>query len=534
MDMRERLKNAANWVAGALTWRPAVADCVFLLIITVCYFALPVFLASDSGTYIDNAYVLEGGAAMDQWHAIRGPVLPVILRVGFAFFGESTFGTAVYFYLYYLVFVGLGMYAVQLLGLYEKLGRWLSWLLATVFLFLNPTVLAYAHHVLTEFFALLFVLAALCLLLKTRQLLQRQALRLRPLVLVVRCLGTALLTVVLFALKQMFFTLPVIMFLLDEALMLVRRFSLKRLAAGVLALVLVVGMVPLWSTVWNGYVEKSTYVDDKFSNQNLAQSTLIDGLRYFRPEERGTVGQPVQIDVMSDGYTEVLDSFTYTFDGTFAGSLHYLASCFARAPGRFVASWQHNYLVIANVRRVIGYDLNRAYFPVTITNHFTDSFETMSWLERYKFMQRGENGYYDDMPELYPQYDQLLDSGLVSNLLFNTGYPRFAYFVYSFTVFCAPLLAAAAFVLACVLRKSALGLFWEKVALLAGGIFGYIFFLAVTASNIDRYGFPVTGLCALLDMLVLVGAAVMLWPKVRALPGKVAAMRARRSAGGGR
>lgn len=505
------------------TWRPAPVDFAFFLLLTVVFFALPVFMAPDSTFYINNAYVLDGKLDMSAWNTVRGLGLPLILRLGYIFFGESTYGTAANFYLYYLLFIALSLYAAHLLGLYGPKRRWPAWLALTIGLFLNPTVLTYSHFVLTEFFATVFLVAALCLLLKTNQLLLRETVKKRVLVWCVRYGGTALLVVVLYAIKQMFFAAAIILLLLAEVLLWVQRFSLKQIIATVLAVILVGASIPLYATVWEGYVSRDTEYVELYTNQSLATTTLIDGMRYFRTDwTEHTTGEPVRFEIMSNDYTQVLDSFEFSFDGTLMNSLQFVATCFLKAPERALTSWVNNYLVIANVRRILSNELPICYKPVSQTNHFTyiDSSETMWWVIVYKHLQQGSTGYEGrgfDSYKHFPQYIQMTDNGLISNLIFNTHYPVFAQFLYSFTLFVAPFLFLAAFVLLLIFRKKTAFALWSKVFVFAGGIFGYILFLAITACNLDRYGFPITPLCVFLWLTLLYAGLQWLWPRTKKL-----------------
>ncbi len=516
-----------EWFQKNVTYRFNWVDFGFLFMLTVVFFALPVFLAPDSLTYLNNAYVLDGKLPWSSWDGMRGPTLPAFLWLSFDLFGESTFGSAVALYLLYLVFVGFTMYLFHLLGfmrLFKKAG---SWAVCCVLLFLNPTMLTYSHYVLTEFMAQVLVVIATVITVKTHQLLARSWGMYTPnqetgdkspaewKVRAVRYIGAALLLMITYGVKQMFFVFVLAPLFLSELLLLIGRFSLKRVVISGISLLLVGGSLFLWTAGWDGIVRTNGHPHETFNAQNLAQSTIIDGLRYFRPTERGTVGVPIEIEVMSNSYTEVQKTFTYTFDGTFAGSLHYLGTCFIKAPERFVTSWVHNYFVITNVRRVIGYDMGRAYFPVSQTNHFFLSFENEAWLERFKYMEQGSTGYDPSMPSGNPQFEQMLDNGLVSNLLFNTAYPSFSYFLYSFPAFCALPLFLAGFIGSILRRKSKGVEFWNTLALLAGSVFLSILFLAVTASNIDRYGVPASAWCALLFLFVVTAGGKLLWQKGR-------------------
>lgn len=500
-------------------------DVFFLAILTVVFFALPVFLAPDSLVYINNTYVLEGRLPWADWNSMRGPALPFFLWLSFGFFGESAYGTAVGFYLLYLLYLVFCLYFAHLLGIKSQIGKLGTWLACTFLLFLNPTVLSYSHHVLTEFAALVLTVAASALILKTHQLLYTHysgqgaasskaiwAIR------AARYLGCAFLLILSYATKQMFFIYVLAPLLISEVLLLISRFSLRRLLLSIVALLLVAFSLPVWSSSWDRFVSGNARVQENFTAQNLAQSTLIDGLRYFRPTQRGTIGVPVEIEVMDNSFTQASQTFTYTFSGSFTDSLHYLTTCFFKSPERFITSWVHNYFVISNVRRVMDYGESRAHIPVSQTNHFFLSFENEAWLERFKSLEQGSTGYHPDMPSGNPQFEQPVDSGLVSNLIFNTFYPRFSYFLYSFPAFCAlPLFITGVIGSIYAARKKLAPTLWHMLTLLSGSIFISILFLAVTACNIDRYGFPASLWCALLLFGLLFHSLRCLLGRLRAL-----------------
>lgn len=141
------------------------------------------------------------------------------------------------------------------------------------------------------------------------------------------------------------------------------------------------------------------------------------------------------------------------------------------------------------------------------------SFETQAWLECFKRMEKDVPFYQDTLHgSRMAQFDIPVDNGLVSNLLFNTGYPVFSYFLYAFTAFIAPFLFLVAVVMSIVFRRKAEWVrVWRNIMLLSFGICAYIFLLAVCAASIDRYGFPVTGFCALLMCVALTEGIRFIW-----------------------
>ncbi|MDL2324556.1 hypothetical protein LJC61_05330 [Ruminococcaceae bacterium OttesenSCG-928-A16] len=502
-----------NWFQQLLGFKLGVLDALFLLALTIVFFTLPVFTAPDSIIYIQNAHVLGGQLPFSSWQSIRGPLLPALLRISFALFGESATGTAVLLYIAYLCMVVGTLYLCHLVGFFSLLKRAGTWALCTILVFLNPVILTYSHFVLTEFFALVLCLLAFCLIIKTQQLLLRPQTKRAP-VLAARYIGTLVFIVGAFALKQMFFIFVLAPFLISEVYVLIGRISIKQIAASVLAAVMLSGSIFAWSAGWDSYIAGRAEMLAAYSAASMSSSVLIDGLRYFRPEERGTTGKEVRINIVNNN-EEIIGSFTYTFKGTFIDSLQFLFTCLSKNPGRFFTSYLHNYFVVSNVRKTQNYAISRAYSPVTSTNYFFQSFETQAWLETFKEMEKGKASYSQPLAANMQQFNIPADNGLISNVLFNTHYPTFSYFLYSFPAFMAPFIFLLGIVMSIIRRKTKQKFaFWAQVTLLAGSIFGSILFLALTASSIDRYGFPSSIWSALLLALLVIRGVTFSFKKL--------------------
>ena len=508
---------------------PGWQEIILLMLLVVIFFSIPVVAAPDSSDYISNAHTIFGVTPFSSWKVYRGPTLSLIMRVSFFLFGESAYGTAMTFFLVYLVFVLGTIYIFSLLGWLEKWGRAATYSVCAILLFFNPTVLSYAHFILTEFPALSLSTACLCLILKTHSSLSNiRPEKKKTYTLLFRYIGVALFSVLLFALKQMYFALAVVPFTLSEILLLLERTSLRKTLYSIACLVMVALSVFGWSKLWGAILlDGNRYNQSSFSAGNLAVSTLVDGQRYFRiaQEDRGKLGEPINIDIMNSDYDTVIGSFTYTFNGTVPGSIKYLWACFTHSPARFFMSYFDNYRVVCNWYKVLDVELDGylAYDPVVPRMSFVKSLfyshENGYWLDRFRHtaLVRGQTSYEDtfNFPPPNSGYIQGVDNNLITNTIFDSPYPNFSFFLYSFPAIISPIVFLLGIVFMALRRKeSCKRKYWEKVFMFSGSIFGYISFLAVTASSMDRYAFPATLWCVVLLILLVEGLAVCAKPKL--------------------
>ncbi len=479
---------------------------VVWLLLSAYYFAIPMGFAPDSATYFRGAQGILAGQGWALQPGFRGPGLSLLLLPFFALFGQTVTAVRLCWFVLYTAFY-LAAYALLCaLGLMRGRASLLGWLFFVFALMLNPHVVAYSHLCLTEFPALL--LLTLTALLFAR-LYQAEAAGRLARAGVKKTLALSVSVVCMYATKQAAFPAVLALYGACELVMAVRTRGAGRVArrlagaaVGVLAALLLLGG---YMRVWNRAMQGNTV--EGSAAQSYAASFLVDGLRYFRPAERGVTGRPVTIELMAYDYSAAHGQFSWTFDGSMGNTLAFWRECFARDPARVLAGYVDNYRIIAGTTEPTGLTgEGRAYSAVSGNIRFGWSQETFLWCEHFRqadaslttseFLQGGLAD-----PAAY-------NASPVRRVSFNTYYYMLANLQYGALTHFAPLLClvSAAGALLCRRRGWNAGVHTVNFVC-ALTVFLQTAFLAVTAQCIDRYGFPVTVLCFVMTVNTAVGLA---------------------------
>ncbi len=461
-------------------------DIFFPILLISVFFSLPLLFLPDTTVYLENAEFFAGEGA--SYSAYRGPVVPVLIMLMGKLFSYTVGGLKLGFFFVYLLFAVSVMAILLLLDIHKKIGRGGVWLLATFVLFFNVVLLTYSHSVLTEFFVITLTACYLALMLcmgRVKNGVIKQ---------VLIALITAVALVLSYGIKQMFFPIILLSWAGFTVVELTRHFTLKRLAAQGVVLVLLGAMLLSYITTYATLTDGGNMEGD--SVDSYAGSFLIDGLRYFEPV--GSInydGQPTTVNI-NDRFIEPITTFEYVFEPGLVGSLKYLFTCFVNAPDRFIASYVANYKIVSGVIvcEVVGITRKHTYATETIV--FNSLYESGIWVEFFKGNTTGLLGAYPDgIGTALSQASfshQVVQFGLASNLLFNTHYADLSIMFHTVINFLAPLILLLSVALLIASKKYTF--INKKLCIInifiSSNVFLYIFFLAVTAQNIERYGIP--------------------------------------------
>ncbi len=464
-------------------------DILFLLVIAVAFFSLPLMFQADSTVYLSNSEFFAGTSP--NYLGIRGPVVPFVLMMFGKLFSYTVYGLTVGLFLTYLVFVASVLICLHLLEIPKLIGRHVTLLLATVVMFLNVVILAYAHVILTEFFIITFiaVYAAIMLAFYRYRPQEKKKIIIKEIALSVISIAAL---IVAYAIKQMFFPIIVLMYACYKIVDIKGKLSIKRVLKEILVVFLMVVSLFSYINIYSGATSGNNMEGDSVSN--YAGSFLIDGLRYFVPQGDIVYGEETTIFINDDAINAI-DSFTFTFEPGIANSIEYVATCFANSPSRWFASYKANYGVISGVIRCGVDGVSRKYTPVSTTLHFDFLYESGAWVDHFKILSPQLLSYPQEFGTEVSQQmfgHQVVDTGLVSNLLFNTRYANLSIVFHTTAVYFSPIILLVALGLIIASKKYA---FINKKlciinALLSVNMFFYILFLATTAQNIERYGIP--------------------------------------------
>lgn len=460
------------------------------ILCAAAFFFVPMAFAPDSEGYLAGAYSLLNGEGFAGLSAFRGPVIPITLALFLKLFGRTVFAVQLCWFLYYSILYFSAWKLVETLGLFENRRGWISWPLFIFALMLNPCVMAYGHLCLTELPAL-SMLALYAAVLTSLHCRERAGTGRKNAVARLCCVAG--FTVLVYAVKQAAFPVVPVIFLLCELMRAVERGSWKKLWFGLVAVFVSALLLLGYLRIWNNTLPDGSIEGDSVSS--FAGSFLVDGLRYFRVTERAVYGRPVSVEVMSDDYEQVEQSFTYTFDGSLRNVLAYWWDCLKISPAKVLRGYVQNYLLVTGSRHLLGASgAERAYAKVNETTEFFTGQETAAWTDAFAQLpqERQQNLSLTAEGLEGGERDVAAYNGsLPRKLLFNSYYRKLAYFQYSFTSYHALLIALVSIAGGLMLRKRGE---WARVlqinALCAGTLFLQIAFLAVTAQGIDRYGFP--------------------------------------------
>lgn len=488
------------------------------LLLTLVFFSLPVLFPPDSFTYIGNAEFFAGLGS--RYNMVRGPVLPFALMCAFKLFGHSGDGLLVLLFVVYLLFTLASCYILS--RLLHTSGP--AALLCSLLIVLNPLILAFAHIILTEFFAMaiLAIFAALWLLLD--HLLHTQKWHRLHLL---RAALVFYFTMLLYGTKQMHaFLVPVfaISFYILEWIR--SRKARHLLGIPLVALAFSAGLL-CFSNLWNislpSIIEKNeaapeiadeelSYVAADYTNgysggdsiKGFAFWAVADGLRFFVPAVHEDV---VAVRVYDNDFQNVIDTYEVVYDPGISGTIRYFFEAVRHAPLQVLNGYTKSYLVTAGALRPLVRNGDYKHCPtnhaVTL-DHWEGEIVYFSQFFKYEHADRNEALPLIDGEALSPMQKRFgeatVSGGLITNILFNTFLYDLSQILHTTAAVLALPLLLLSFVLILLGKKNDL---LTVLFLTSFNIFFNLLVIALIGQPIDRYTFP-----ALLYSAILVSASL--------------------------
>ncbi len=480
------------------------------LIITLIFFSLPLLFTADSAVYLNNAEFFDGTS--NSYSAIRGPVVPFVLFVFGKIFSYTIYGLTLGLFLIYITFVACVMAILCLLDIPKLIGRGLTLLVAMAVLFLNVIVLTYSHAILTEFFIIVFssIYILIMLLFYKYKPVDKQKILIKEILLFLISLSALLIA---YAIKQMFFPVILLIYFSYKVVDLKGKVNIKNIFKEIILIFLLLISILFYVSAYSDITTGANLEGDSVSS--YASSFLIDGLRYFVPQGDIVYGEEMTI-VINDNKISAIDSFSYTFQPGIIDSVRYLANCFINSPSRFFESYKANYGIVSGVVHPGVSGVSRKYTYASQTLHFDYLYESGAWIEYFKTLSSDSYAYPQDIgTDLSNErfQNQSVDTGLVSNLLFNTYYANLSIIFHTTAAYYSFIIFLISIILLVLSKKFTLiNKKWCILnIILSFNIFPYLLFLAVTAQNIDRYGIPTivfTGLIWIINIAFALNAII--------------------------
>ena len=489
---------------------------VTLIIAFVLFWFLPPLFSYDSAWYLTYTDYFSGNAPWTSWNAIRGFTFPFILWIARVIY-PGPGGVWIVLCAFYMLF---GVYIFRILrlvkkSLYNKKINIPDCLFVFIFALMSSILYGYYHYALTECIAVSMLTVYLFHAIKfylDRKTQETVVTKRRYFIFLV---FSCVMTVLFWFLKQSFVANTVFIVAFFELLVWIDRLTWKKAIYSFALAVSIVVSLKGSINIWNRIIDNDHNYTSSFANR-------LSYMRYIVPENLRKGGQ---ITVMDDDWN-VIDSFEYTYDNTFSSVLEYWFHCLVKYPGRVMAGYADNYLLIADLFQDPNSDSSMIVVhkqgPVIrdrIWQTISGLFEGRNMAGEHVALVRNrllygynnkksmlntiemldQRGYPTSMLE---NYYTVSPTSYVTRFLGSNGYWAFTTFVYALLLVAAPFVCIGSFLLYVIKGKNAI---YGICSALSFYSFLFILMHVVEGMNIDRYAVPSYG--AMLVLLIVMLSA---------------------------
>lgn len=477
-------------------------------IITAAFWSVYPILTFDSGMYISYLDYFEGSAQWTEWNPTRGFTFPLILWIAHKLVPGST-GVELVLYIFYLLFIGYSYKILELLCkeiFYKKIScvGIAIWIFMII---LNPLIWSYYHFVLTEgigalggiifiYYSLKFFVARL------------KDDKIKKFVYAGYFILSAIFTVILWFLKQSFFANIVIVAIMAEILLLIKKTEFKK---GVYAIVLctfIVFSLKISIGVWDGIIGNTS------GQSSGGLFYMLDNLRYFWEEEKEENGI-VNISVKDDTYAEI-DSFKYQFEDSIENRINFLMMCIKKYPNRVLQGYIDNYMLLSDVYQSPWDDeLNTEYGYIygygPVIRDFSESIlnkgerKNVAGEHRNLILASIKSSYETEF--FWDSVDSLLESvgaksdlqknyqhtnspNIVTGIMTNEVYLALVFGWYALILVLAPVVMLIGFIRYIRSKEISQMIYHAVNTILSMYVFGFLMMHTLMGASIDRYAFP--------------------------------------------
>ena len=330
----------------------------FICNIVMCILAGIVFLSVlpmytvDSVEYISYLDYFEGIRPVYEWSARRGFTFPILLWIGTQI-SYNSFGINIVLDFFWIIMIYFLLKILDIILAQIQASKILyvvKFALVIIFILVNPIVYGMFHFTLTEPISGALLCISIYVAIQFYIELDKDDTLSNKRWVIYICIWS-FLTIFLWFLKQMFFTVTVTLLFALMVIFLGRgRFSKRRIyqLGGV-----IVGVILSLTIVIKTF---NNIVNDE-QGQNI-MLLLVGGERYFEIEDYKmndgniTLWKELKgnhkINIKDDNY-ETIESFEYVFDGTGMGYLKYVITCMFKAPNRFFKGYIDNYRLLCGL-----------------------------------------------------------------------------------------------------------------------------------------------------------------------------------------
>lgn len=169
-------------------------------------------ISPDGFKYISYIDYFEGNKALNTWDNVRGFTYPALLFIGEKIFGNTMQGLILTNAMLYIIICSFVYCIINMLTNKNKknYGKVLSCFISFILIGFNANVFTWQHYVLTESYVLVFALFWLFYLIKD---FNRDSKTKDRYGFIIKVLCLSLLTIIMWFLKQMFASIPILLFM---------------------------------------------------------------------------------------------------------------------------------------------------------------------------------------------------------------------------------------------------------------------------------------------------------------------------------
>lgn len=479
------------------------------LLIAFClfWFMFPLY-TFDSAWYLSYLDFFAGNKSFSEWNAIRGFAFPLILWIAHLIRAGS-WGVEIVLCFFYMLF---GLYLFKILKLVKACRNKLITIYDCIFVFLfalmSPILWGYFHLVLTEGIcvSLLTVYCYYAISFYVTRKEHNTPLWKYALFLIFTCI----MTILFWFLKQSFVVNTIFVAAILEILSWIDKLTIKKVLYSLTLVVCIAVSYKSSSFVWNKTVG---------ADYTRFFSNCFNRVRYFVPEQLYSGGT---ISVWNDDW-ELMDSFEYTYENNYQGTLKYLGTCFMKYPGRVLMGYWDNYMLMADLYQhpyvdIIG--VHSAFGPVVrdqiwetlsgrveanlniaqehpglIKNNLLRTYDAQSSLKvSSEILANGGNSI-----TFLEDYTNVNRPNFVTKFLGSQIFWTFSTVIYALLLVMAPFILIVCFILYLKRKSSILG----TCTALSFYSFLFIMIHVVEGACVDRYAVPAYGAMLALFVIVL-------------------------------
>lgn len=460
---------------------------LFMAIICI-FFSLPILFFYDSSIYIEYIDFFKGKLPWGVWGRTRGWGYPLFLWISGVLFGESSYGVTTAHFLLFLVFL-------YFLGKIMRIQKEINAKVLPVVLFflfvINPIIAGYFHVMLTEALAAVICIYSIYKVLDCQKKVYENPKDKMAIAKSVAVITVS--TVFLYAIKQLFFIIPVLALFFSSFWLVVK----KKLSVFVFFVNFCVIACGLFLSIkcWNIFLD----AEDAANMDIKIEDTVFSGVNVNGEEFFNAYLMKGAINFKYDGATQTITVYhqdeavdILPYEGE-VNQFQYLYTCFIHHPILLLEGYIDGYGALANLYRIEvapGEAVSSGKIVRDVS--FVRGYENYAIGCYPRYYKHGINTYEQlGRGDKLVQYGQYTDDNLTVKILYSPFMIAFHNFLFTFSFIYAPLAMVWHAVVCWLNRKKEAGDFHAIQFILAGTAFLYGMALSIMCMHIDRYMFPV-------------------------------------------